>query len=158
MDYRQSAKFAASSLALVFLALSASAEDKLKPFVDQSFNAIKQADDKVAGLVYSLFPSLKESLAGTIGSADRFLPFMKDFHWIYYLAGFIVIIAVLVKIWELGKHFLINSVVGILLLLICIHVLGVEIKVSLLTLLVTGILGVPGVLLILLLHYLGVAV
>jgi hypothetical protein len=156
MNGRRSAKLAVSSLMLATLTLSVAAEDKLKPFVDQSFNTVKQADDRIAGLLYSLFPSLQESVARTIVSADKFLPFMKDFHWIYYLAGFIAIIAVLVKIWELGKKFLINSVVGVLLLLICIHVLGVELKVSLLTLLVTGILGVPGVLLILLLHYLGV--
>ncbi|MBN2015019.1 MAG: pro-sigmaK processing inhibitor BofA family protein [Candidatus Altiarchaeota archaeon] len=56
----------------------------------------------------------------------------------------------------MGKHFMINTIVGILLLLILIHVLGVGIQITILALIITAVFGIPGVIFIVMLHYLGI--
>ena len=158
MEYGLSSKFALLFSAVLLLIGCASAEDKLKPFVEETYKVIQQADKKVAVFLFSLFPSLQDSLDSTMHSIDVFLPFMKGFHWVFYLAGFIAFIAVFVKLWDMSKRYIINSIVGILLLLICIHVLGVELKITILSLLITALFGVLGVVFILVMHYIGVVI
>lgn len=134
------------------------AEDKLKPYVDYLAKTIQGLASPLIRTFYNLFPSFEESLTAFMKSVDTTLPFLKDFHWLVYLAIFFVFMAILAKLWEMSKHYIINSVVGVILLLICIHILGVELKITLLTLLVTAIFGVPGVLFILIAHYMGIVI
>jgi hypothetical protein len=146
------------ALLIVFLSSYASAEDKLKPFIDYFAKMIQGLSAPLVRTFYSLFPTFEESLSSFMGSLDRTLPFLKDFHWIVYLAMFFVLMAILAKMWEMSKHYIYNSIVGVVLLLICIHLLGVELKITLLTLLITAVFGVPGVLFILIAHYAGIVI
>jgi inhibitor of the pro-sigma K processing machinery len=150
----------APAIAFLFLLLSgyASAEDKLKPFIDYAAKMIQGLTNPLVRVFYSLFPTFEESLTSFMGSLDQSLPFLKEFHWVVYLALFFVLMAILAKMWEMSKHYIYNSIVGVLLLLVCIHILGVELKITLLTLLITAVFGVPGVLFILIAHYTGIII
>ena len=143
---------------MVLLSGYAAAEDKLKPFIDYLAKIIQGLSDPLLRTFYSLFPTFEESLTTFMSSLDKTLPFLKDFHWIVYIALFFVLMAILAKMWEMSKHYVYNSIVGVVLLLICIHLLGVELKITLLTLLITAVFGVPGVLLILIAHYMGIVI
>ena len=140
---------------LIVLSTYAAAEDKLKPYVDYLAKSIQGLPGPLIRTFYSLFPSFEESMIAFMKSVDTTMPFLKDYHWLVYLAIFFVVMAILTKMWEMSKHYIINSIVGVILLLICIHVLGVELKITLLTMLITAIFGVPGVLFILIAHYAG---
>ncbi len=143
-------------LSTLLIVSTASAEDKLKPILDSIYNAIKALVDKTGGIIFSIFPSLQNSIEGILNSIDNFLPFMKDFHWVYYILIFIAIIAILAELWHMSRYYIINSISGIIFLLILIHVVGVEIQVTLPVLVLIVLFGIPGVLLILILHYLGI--
>jgi hypothetical protein len=81
---------------------------------------------------------------------------VRGLYWLVYLAAFFAVFAVLAKLWSMGEHFVINTIVGLLLLLVLIHIFGVEIQITLLVLILTAIFGVPGVIFVLILHYLGI--
>ena len=146
------------AILMVLLSGYAVAEDKLKPFIDNLAKMIQGLSDPLIRTFYSLFPTFEGSLTSFMSSLDQFLPFLKDFHWLVYLALFFVLMAILAKMWEMSKHYIYNSIVGVVLLLICIHLLGVELKITLLTLLITVVFGVPGVLFILIAHYTGIVI
>jgi hypothetical protein len=149
---------AALVFSLLALCASVSAEDKLKPYLDRTYSVVHEFDTRVGELFFGFFPTFKESLASTMKSVDRVFPFIAGFHWVFYVATFIGILAMLSRLCEISKRYLINSVLGIALLLILIHVLGVELKITLFTLIAAALLGVPGVLLALLLHYTGIVI
>ncbi|MBN2251935.1 MAG: pro-sigmaK processing inhibitor BofA family protein [Candidatus Altiarchaeota archaeon] len=89
---------------------------------------------------------------------DSKFPPLKGFHWAFYLALFIAILAVLCKLWEKSQKYVINAVVGLILLLLLIHVLGVELRITLLSLILASLFGIPGVIFIVAMHYLGVVI
>jgi hypothetical protein len=151
-------KAPAIAFLMVLLSSYAAAEDKLKPFIDYFAQMAQGLSSQAIRTFYSLFPSLEESMASFMGSLERTLPFLKDFHWAVYIAMFFIVIAILAKMMEMSKNYIYNSIVGMILLLICIHVLGVELKITLFTLLVTAVFGVPGVLFTLVMHYMGVVI
>jgi hypothetical protein len=150
------------ALALAFFLIvfsgCAFAEDKLKPYVDYLAETAHTVSGSLLSAFYSLFPSLEESVAAFINSVDATMPFLKDYHWLVYLAIFFVVMAVIAKLWKMSENYMINSIVGVILLLICIHLLGVELKITLLSLVITAIFGVPGVLFILGAHYAGIII
>jgi hypothetical protein len=143
---------------MIFLSGYAAAEDKLKPFIDYLAKMIQNLSAPLVRTFYSLFPTFEGSLTSFMRSLDRTLPFLKDYHWLVYLAMFFVLMAILAKMWEMSKHYIYNSIAGVILLLICIHILGVELKITLFTLLVTAVFGVPGVLFTLVMHYMGIVI
>lgn len=151
-------KAPAVAFLMILLSGYAAAEDKLKPFIDYTAKTIQGLSNPLIRIFFSLFPTFEESLTSFMDSLDQFLPFLKEFHWLVYLALFLVLMAILAKMWEMSKHYIYNSIVGVVLLLICIHILGVELKITLLTLLITAVFGVPGVLFILLAHYAGIVI
>lgn len=147
----------ALSLLIIVLISTASGEDLLKPLIDDFFNAMKSLVDVIAGFVFGLFPGLEESFAGDpLGPIAGFFPWIRSLYWLFYLAVFFAVMAVIAKLWGMGKHFMINTIVGILLLLILIHVLGVGIQITILALIITAVFGIPGVIFIVMLHYLGI--
>jgi len=143
---------------MVLLSGYAAAEDKLKPFIDYLTKIIQDLSAPLKRTFYSLFPTFEESLTSFMSSLDKTLPFLKDFHWLVYLALFFVLMAILAKMWKMSREYIYNSIVGVILLLICIHILGVELKITLLTLLITAVFGVPGVLFTLVMHYTGIVI
>ncbi len=143
-------------LSAILTAPAVSAEDKLKPALDSIYNAIKTLADMIGGIIFSVFPSLENSIEGILNSIDKFLPFMKDYHWIFYILIFIAIMAILAELWRMSKYYIINSISGLIFLLILIHIFGVEISITLPALIMIVLFGIPGVLLILILHYLGI--
>lgn len=145
-----------TALLVAFMSQYASAEDKLKPAIDYSTGILRGLLDPFIKLFYSLFPSFEESLTSFMGSLDQTFPFLREFHWLVYIALFFVLMAILAKVWSLSKQYIYNSIVGVLLLLICIHLLGVELRITLLSLLITAVFGVPGVLFLLIMHYSGI--
>jgi len=153
--------FLIASLFLLYVIQSVSAEDKLKPMIDRLNEATHKFVDKILEILYEYFPHLEESVK-EVKSGEYFspvtdlLPFLKDIQWIFYVAAFFVIMAVLAKIWSISKQFIINSVAGIIMLLIAIHVFEVEIKVTLLKLVLIALFGVPGTLFVLVAHYWGI--
>lgn len=147
-----------ASILILYLSSFAAAEDKLKPVLDEIYGVIKTIAGKLGEIFFSFFPSFEDSLTKTMDFIDKNFPIMKDFHWVFYLAIFFAVMAILSKLWEISKHYIINSVIGIILLLILIHVLGVKIKITLLTLIMATLFGVPGVLFILILHYGGIVI
>jgi len=154
-------KFISLLLALVLLSAMGSAEDLLKPLIDSFFNAIKAVVDIIAGFIFGVFPGLEESINNLLSGdllwpISDWAPWIRGLYWLFYIALFFAIMAIIAKLWSMGKHFIVNTIVGILLLLILIHVLGVEMKISLLKLTIIAIFGIPGVIFILILHYLGV--
>jgi len=155
-------KFISLLLVLVLLSTIVSAEDLLKPLIDTFFSAIKAVVDIIAGFIFGVFPGLEESIDNLLSGdllwpISDWAPWIRSLYWLFYLAAFFAIIAIIAKLWSMGKHFIVNTVVGILLLLILIHVLGVKIEITLLKLIITAIFGIPGVIFILILHYLGIS-
>jgi len=136
----------------------ASAEDRLKPYVDKIYPVIMEVDNRIGEFIFALFPTFRESLTATMKSMDRAFPFIAGFHWVFYVAIFIGILATLSRLYDISKRYVINSILGIVLLLVLIHVLGVELKITLFTLIATALLGIPGVLLVLILHYMGIVI
>lgn len=140
----------------LLIASTVSADDRLKPILDTIYNAIKTLIDKLGGIISSLFPSLDKSIEGMLNLIYKFLPFMKDFNWIFYILLFVVILIILTELWDMSKYYIMNTISGVILLLILIHVLGVGIRVTLPAFILIILFGIPGVLLILILHYLGI--
>ena len=135
------------------------AEDLLKPLIDTFFNAMKALYGMIAGFIFNLFPGLQNSFAANpFGPIANIIPGIENLAWLFYLAVFFAVIAVVAKMWMMGKHFIVNTVVGLLLLLILIHVLGVGIEITILKLILTAIFGIPGVILVVILHYLGIPI
>ncbi len=158
-------KIAIKSLLIIFLIIllsaAVSAEDMLKPIIDTLFNAIKTLVNAILNFIYGFFPGLRESVNNLLSGdllwpiSNQF-PWVRSLYWLFYLAAFFAIMAVIAKLWSLSKRYIINSIVGMILLLIIIHLFGVEIKITLLKLIIIAVFGVPGVIFILLLHYLGI--
>lgn len=143
--------------AVLLLSSVASAEDKLKPLIDTFFNAIKSLADLITEAVFGLFPGLRQSLSADIlAPIAVHFPWIRGFYWLFYLAVFFVVMAVIAKIWSMGQHFIVNTVVGLIILLILVHLLGVELKITVLVLVITAIFGVPGVIFVVLMHYVGI--
>ncbi len=152
-------KFLAVILLILLLSIIVSADDKLKPIIDTFFNAIKAVVDAISGFIFGFFPGLEESINSLLSRdflwpVSEWLPWIRSLYWLFYLAAFFAIIAIIAKLWSLSKRYILNSIVGVLLLLILIHIFDVEMKITLLKLIITAIFGVPGVIFILILHYL----
>jgi hypothetical protein len=155
-------KFLSAIFLILLLSAVVSAEDKLKPIVDAFFNAIKAVVDAIAGFIFGVFPGLENSIknlfsADLLWPISDWAPWVRGLYWLFYLAAFFAVMAVIAKLWSLSKRYIVNSVVGVLLLLILIHIFGVGVKITLLKLIITAIFGIPGVIFILFLHYLGVS-
>lgn len=140
---------------LLILMHQVSANDTIGSATDKFFNAIKTLTGIISGIILFLFP-LKASLEIMEDSMFALFPFMKDMIWLAYLAIFLLIMAILEKLWEISKRLIINVIVGLILLLTITHVFGVDIQFSLMGMVVVMIFGVPGVLFVLLMHYLGI--
>jgi hypothetical protein len=144
-------------MGLMLLTSVACAEDLLKPLIDTFFGAIKALVDIIVSVIFGLFPGLKESLSADIlAPIAKDWPWIRGFYWLIYLAAFFAVMAILAKLWSMGEHFILNTIAGLILLLILIHLFGVEIQITLLVLILTAIFGVPGVILVVILHYLGI--
>ena len=150
-------------ISLLFLSIVqlVSAEDKLKPALEQLYNAVQQIVDKIQEIVYGFFPGLEasvEEIKAVFLSSPvlEWFPIIQDYLWLFYVAAFFAILVILAKVWSMSKHFILNSVVGILILLILVHYFDVDIQVTLLKLAIIAIFGVPGVLFVLIAHYLGI--
>ncbi len=148
---------------LLSLCLSASAEDKLKPLLDGLYNSMKHVVDAVAGLLFSLFPGLRDSLHGLFfwEPEEEYLSWvisLRSLFWIFYIAAFIVLVAFLLQLWSMSRRYLYNTITGIAILLICIHLLGVGIEFTLLNLMLVILLGIPGAVIVVAFHYIGVPI
>ncbi|MBU4267025.1 MAG: pro-sigmaK processing inhibitor BofA family protein [Candidatus Altiarchaeales archaeon] len=150
-------------ISLLFLSIvqSVSAEDTLKPALEQLYNAVQQIVDKIQEIVYGFFPGLEVSVEEIKAiflesPVLEWFPIIQDYLWLFYVAAFFAILAILAKVWGMSKHFIINSVVGIIILLILVHYFDVEIQVTILKLAIIAIFGIPGVLFVLIAHYLGI--
>lgn len=80
--------------------------------------------------------------------------------WVIALLGVILIIIAIAFVFFL-KNFLVNSVLGIAALLVINYfgvASGVNVPINLLTVLITGILGLAGAGLILILYFLGIKI
>ena len=148
----------AALVLIIYLSNFAAAEDKLKPIIDGVYDFIQTISGKLGDIFFSLLPSFKESLAETMEFIDRTFPFMEDFHWLFYLVLFLAVMAVLSKLWKISRRYIWNSITGVILLLILIHPLDVEIKITLLMLIIVALFGVPGVLFTLIMHYAGIVI
>lgn len=158
MQFRDLNKILITSILILYLSSFAAADDKLKPVLDEIYGVIKTIAGKLRDIFFSFFPSFEDYLTETMDFIDKNFPIMKDFHWIIYLAIFFAVMAILSKLWEISRYYIINSVIGIILLLILIHILEVKIKITLLTLIIVTLFGVPGILFILILHYCGIVI
>lgn len=149
----------AIALALLMLFSGyASAEDKLKPYVDRAKGFLSSFSSAAGESFYGLFPYLEKSVNENMNFLDRLVPAFKEYHWVFYLAVAFIVLATLSKLWENARHYVLNSVGGIILLLILIHVLGVEIEVTVWVLLFTALFGIPGVLFVVVMHYAGIVI
>jgi len=145
------------------LAVDVAAEDRLKPALEGVYNSIKGVVDAVAGLLFNLFPGLKDSLMSLFywEPQEAYLSWvisLRSLFWLVYVAVFIVLIAFLLQIWSMSKRYLVNTITGLLILLICIHLLGVPIGFSILNLILVVLLGIPGALIVIAFYYLGVPI
>jgi len=148
---------------LLSLSLSASSEDKLKPLLEGAYNSIKVVVDNVAGLLFGLFPGIRESLYSLFfwEPEEEYLSWvisLRSLFWLFYIAAFIVLIAFLLQIWSMSKRYLYNTITGIGILLICIHLLDVEIEFTLLNLILVVLLGIPGALIVIVFQYIGIPI
>lgn len=166
-------RFLIAIVLLILLSGIVSAEDRLKPVLDsiykpgremaeRFYDTIKELTDRILSVLYTLFPSLEESIKNPPKPEKPLLeiPVLRElekFYFLIYLAIFFVAIAILAKLWSLSKRYILNSISGVALLLILIHVFGVEIKVTLLRLIIIALFGIPGALFVLVLHYLGIS-
>ena len=83
------------------------------------------------------------------------------FEFLIYLLLAIIIVIVLLKVFKLGSKVIINSIVGIILLFLSnalFNLFGLElvIDINLLTVIICAIAGIPGVILIIVLAFLGI--
>jgi inhibitor of the pro-sigma K processing machinery len=83
------------------------------------------------------------------------------FELLIYLLLAIIIVIVLFKVFKLGSKVIINSIVGIILLFLTnalFDLFGLElaIDINLLTVIICAIAGIPGVILIIVLAFLGI--
>jgi inhibitor of the pro-sigma K processing machinery len=83
------------------------------------------------------------------------------FELLIYLLLAIIIVIVLFKVFKLGSKVIINSIVGIILLFLSnalFDLFGLEltIDINLLTVIICAIAGIPGVILIIVLAFLGI--
>lgn len=83
------------------------------------------------------------------------------FEFLIYLLLAIIIVIVLLKVFKLGSKVIINSIVGIILLFLSnalFDLFGMElvIDINLLTVIICAIAGIPGVILIIVLAFLGI--
>jgi inhibitor of the pro-sigma K processing machinery len=83
------------------------------------------------------------------------------FEFLLYLLLAIIIVIVLFKVFKLGSKVIINSIVGIILLFlsnVLFDLFGLEltIDINLLTVIICAIAGIPGVILIIVLAFLGI--
>ncbi len=83
------------------------------------------------------------------------------FELLLYLLLAIIIVIVLFKVFKLGSKVIINSIVGIILLFLTntlFNLFGLELTISinLLTVIICAIAGIPGVVLIIVLAFLGI--
>ena len=167
---------------LMILSVCAAAEDLNKTSDNQAAKIIIGTADRLTHTVYALFPNVGGSVNGTANTESE-LPLPKEYSWIFYLIAFLAGLTILSRIWqmikgaslglinflralaimasfsniwEIGKKLFENAAIGIFLLLVIIHLLGVQIKVTVLALILTILLGVKGVLFVLVMHYLGV--
>jgi len=156
MDYKNGF-VALLALGMILLASigTVSADDQLKPYLDQAYKFMKDSDQNAGNTFFRFFPGFEDSLNSTLSWLDEKISFMKDNHWIFYVVFFIVVVSLLIKVWERSDGYVINSIVGIAALLILIHVLGVLIRVTLLRFALVLVLGLGGVLIVLAMHYLG---
>ena len=157
-------------ICILFLSIYVSAEDQLKPVLDEIsdsiniifsdlFGNIKLVVDKIGEIFFGIFPGLDESLENLFfwDPEEDYLAWvvpLRGLFWMIYIAAFIVIAAIMVQLWQMSKRLAYNTVSGMALILLLIHVLGVEIKFTVFNVLLVVLLGVPGTLLILLFHYL----
>jgi len=157
-------------ISLLFLSIvqSVSAEDTLKPILEDIYTIIKklvnvtqQIVDKILEILDGAFPGLEtsvENLKALFLSSPvlEWFPVLKEFLWIFYLAAFFAILAIIAKVWSISKRLIINTITGNILLLLLIHYFGVEIEVTVIALILVELFGVPGVLFVLIAHYLGI--
>jgi inhibitor of the pro-sigma K processing machinery len=83
------------------------------------------------------------------------------FELLIYLLLAIIIVIVLFKVFKLGSKVIINSIIGIILLFLTnslfgLFGLGLTIDINLLTVIICAIAGIPGVVLIIVLAFLGI--
>jgi hypothetical protein len=167
---------------LMILSVCAAAEDLNKTSDNPAAKIIIGTADRLTHTVTALFPSAEGSLNGTANTESQ-LPLPKEYSWIFYLIAFLAGLTILSRIWQMikgaslglinflkalaimasfsnilgiGKKLFENASIGIFLLLVITHLLGVQLKVTVLVLILTILLGVKGVLFVLLMHYLGI--
>jgi len=153
-------------LILIILTLTittVSAEDKLKPILEEAYNSIKKFIDRIADIIFDIFPGLRDSLYGLFfwEPEEEYLSWvrsLRSFFWLFYIAAFIVIIAFLMQLWSTSKRYLYNTITGLLILLICIHMLGVGLKFTVFNLILVVLLGIPGAIMVLIFYYLGLPI
>ncbi|MEA1924860.1 MAG: hypothetical protein U9M95_03230 [Candidatus Altiarchaeota archaeon] len=151
------------TILLLSLSMSACAEDKLKPLLEGVYNSMKGVVDSVAGLIFNMFPGLRESLYSLFfwEPQEEYLSWvisLRSLFWLVYIAAFIVLIAFLLQIWSMSKRYLYNTITGIGILLVCIHLLEVEIEFTLLNLILVVLLGIPGAVIVIALQYIGIPI
>lgn len=142
---------------------SVTAEDQLKPILEGTYNLIKYVVDRVIDFLGSLFPGLWDSFVNLFvwepeEESMSWYGNIKPFFWFLYVVAFIVIVIFLYQLWQLSVRYLYNAIGGLLVLLICIHLLNVDIGFSVLNLILILLLGIPGALIVLLFYYLGVPI
>lgn len=152
-----------SALIMILVINPVSAKDQLKPILEKVYNQIKEVVDFVSGYFEKLFPGLTNSVNNLFffeleDKNFQWLSELRELIWLFYIAAFIVIIAFLIQLYQLSKHYLYNTIAGMVLLLICIHLLGVKIKFTILNLILVVLLGIPGAIITLAFHYLGVPI
>jgi hypothetical protein len=149
---------------------------------DPNAEKINSIFDRITQNIYSFLPDIKDSFDGSANATSK-LPLPTEYSWIFYLIAFLAGLTILSRIWqmikgaslglinflkaltiitsfsniwEIGKKLFENASIGIFLLLVIIHLLGVQLKVTVLILILTILLGVKGVLFVLVMHYLGI--
>ncbi|HEX54650.1 MAG: hypothetical protein DRO94_03075 [Candidatus Altiarchaeales archaeon] len=148
---------------LTSLSIQASARDILKPMIDRFMEIMYLFFKKILAIIGLLFPSLDNSILKFLSSdllypLSEWFPFIRMFYPLLYLALFFTVIAIIAKLWSMSKRYAINSISGIILLIILIHGFGVEIEVTIPKIIISAIFGIPGVIFILILHYLEISI
>ncbi|VVB53788.1 SigmaK-factor processing regulatory protein BofA [uncultured archaeon] len=115
---------------------------------DQILNAVRILLDYVFKLVDIMISSLQKILLllGLNSSISH-----KEL--ITYLLGFIIVAAVMDRALAIFKRAIYNSIAGVIILFL-LHYFGVDVPITLFTVVVTVLFGVPGIL-ALLLFYVG---
>jgi hypothetical protein len=144
----------AAGMILLAMAGAVYAQD----LVDQTYQSLQDTDEASGNTFFALFPGYEQSLNSTLDEVDRNISFMKDNHWLFYVVFVIVLVSLLIKVWEKSDNYLINSILGIAALLIILHMFNIAIKVTLLRFAMVLVLGLGGVVIVLILHYLGLPI